>query len=179
MDKDVKYVIYIVTGIIALIFSLLTYISKKKSKILIIKSIADLFWALNYNFLGPQGYAGAIQHFTCVVGRDAVCYCREKNVKSFNNKVWFFLALSLYSLIPILTFDKVGWLFLLPLTGSVISLFSLYTKNALLTKILTIPAQSFCLAYSIIVNNIFAIIGFSLMILGAIIGLLNHLKNRK
>ena len=176
--EQISYILYIATGIIALLFALLTYLFRKKIKILVGKTFTDGFFALNYLFQGSLAISGVFQH-TISIFRDLASIENEKNNKAFSRQVWKYIICASYVIIPIFTWSEVGWICLLPMVGSMISTFSLFSKNTTITKILTIPAQSFCLAYSIIIQNYFGSTAYAIMIISAIIGLINDKINKK
>lgn len=189
MADTVKYVFYIITGIIALALAVIVFLSRKHHKILGHKTILDLFWTINF-LLTPSGagIAGVVQNAVSVT-RDSVCVLKERKINLFIYRWWMYIFMGLFIIVPVLSWspltdklnalygwENAGWISLIPCIGSEFSVISLFAKTTKVTKGFSIPCNSLCLIYSIICQNIFGIIGYSFMIISAIVGLIREPK---
>ena len=173
---DVLNILYIVTGVLALIIALGVFILKDKKSIRLAKLSDDFCWTVNYFCKGSTAQTGVAQNVISVF-RDLIFYYRARGSKWADSAAWCIIFVVFYMSMPIYTWA--GWYSLLPAVGSSISTVGLYLKNTQVTRWLTLPAQFLCLIYALIVENYFAMFGNLFLFLSAFIGLLLEARRRR
>lgn len=168
---------------------LFTFISNKRSRILILKLVSDVFGIANAAFVGFRVAAVFIDLFA--IGREAVFYNRTRH-KWADHKAWLFLFLFLAALTPLGDFAVRGSftvLSLLPAAGTLIATAALFDKNTLRIKLLVIVAHIPYLFYHALVPgegggavwslNLPGFIGSAIPIVSAILGIANESRAKK
>ena len=131
-----------VFGILGITVSIIIYQQKNRKKLLLWKLCSDIVWMIQYLLLGKLTGAGV-----CVVGAVRESVFLNKHRRWAQSKLWllFFLALSI--VLSMLTWGSAYSV--LPLTASVIAVFSFWRGNPTLTKILAYPICVCMLIYDI------------------------------
>lgn len=152
-------------GALAIATSLIIYSRKTRGKLILFKSLQDIFWVVHY-LLIPE-YSAAATNGLCFV-RESVFY-RVKNQKW--DRILLFCFLALYLLSAVLTWKNIFSLF--PAVSSSISTVAFWVKNPRNTKKLAIIAASCTLVYNItLANSVAVYIGVAFTIFTSVFSLL-------
>ncbi len=162
-----------ILGILIMIENFFIYFSRSRKNILIFKLISDVANVFSQSFLGA--YTGAALN-GLGIARETVFYNRDKH-KWASSRIWLGVFVVAVIVTSILTWG--GPISLLPMCGSVIAVVGFYTMKPMLTRVLGIFAQGAYLIYSIFTFQIGAIIGNSIMVLSAIIGIIRDVFFKK
>ena len=152
-------------GVLGIIVNFLIYQQRDRKKLLRVKLLSDLTWAVHYGLLTAfSGMAvtlvGAARETTFILTDD-----KEKGRKYF---------LVGFAVIAIVTsaLSMKDWFGLLPALASLIAVFSYWQQNPRVTKILGLPISSTMLIYDIvrlsymgIVNEIFTVISIAITLI--------------
>ena len=164
-----------IVGFFAIAEGFLIFISNKREKILTFKLIDDVLWSACYFLQGAV--TGGI---TCIVGifRESVFLCREKH-KWADSVFWlfFFLVASLIS--PTVECLSAGHFIprtLLPATGTGLAIVGNFNKKPMVMKVISIFANGLYLIYGFTISSVSVIIGDTVLILSAIIGIIREKK---
>ena len=136
-----------IIGYIAIFEGIFIFISKKRSRIIILKFISDFLWAINHFLL--KAYSGAFL-FVSGMARETVFFFRGK-YKWANSKLWLFLFLILSIISPLLKWQ--GLVTILPAIGTIIAVFGFYSQKTMTNKSLNLIAQLLWLIYGICIMN--------------------------
>ena len=129
-------------GIVGIIISIIIYQQRKGRKLLIWKLVSDVVWLLQYALLGK--YTGAAVCGVAIV-RESVFLNQHR--KWAASKLWLLVFVALSVVLSIYTWGNIYSL--LPMTASVIAVFSFWRGNPTLTKILAYPICFCMLTYDI------------------------------
>ncbi len=178
-----------IAGWVQVAVCLFTFISNKRSRILILKLVCDVFSMINSAFTGFR--AAAVFINVCLIGREAVFFNRTRH-KWADHKAWLFLFMFLAVLTPAADFAVRGsftFLSLLPAAGTLITTAALFDKNTLRIKTLMIVAHIPYLFYHALVPgegggavwslNLPGFIGSAIPIVSAVIGIANEFRAKK
>ena len=159
-------------GTIAVIIWALSIQNKEKEKILIFQTIANIFYTIQYFILKSTtaSLLCLISAIRCIV------FSKEetKNNKISNKTFAFFLIIAL--IIGILTFKNI--LDIIPITCTVLYMYSLLQNNIKITRYIFIIAAIFLMYYNYQVVAYIAIIGNIMDIVSAIISIIRFRKNK-
>lgn len=164
-----------IIGFVAIAEGILIFISNKRQKILFYKMISDALWSVS-DFL--QG--GTTAGITCGMGvfREIVFINREKH-KWADNPLWLLLFLVISLISPTVECLQAGrFLFrtLLPATGTALAIFGYYNKNPMVMKWISIIANGLYLIYGAALGSVSIVIGDTILILSAVIGIILEKK---
>lgn len=165
-------VIGTVCGIICIFLAIINYIFTDRNKIIIVKGLSDITNGLNNLCYGK--IAPTILNFIGL-GRETVFFFRGKK-KWADSVVWMyvFMAAMVGTPVVINIIEGWNWMELLPAGASFFSVYGLYSKNTVTTKICIIAAQIMHTIYQGWVGNITAFITSVMPIISAIIGLIRE-----
>lgn len=160
-----------VIGAIAVVENLFIFAALKRKNILKLKFLSDVLWFFNFLFLGAL--TGAVLNVIAML-RETVFSLRGKN-KIASHIIWLpvFMILTLIS--PALDCIKQGAFIpmtLLPATGSIMTVYSLYQDNPKVTRIIALFAQTLWLIYAAMLFNVTAFLSNALQIVSALIGII-------
>lgn len=158
-------------GYIALFEGVFIFVSKKRSKIIILKFISDFLWAINHFLL--KAYSGAFL-FVSGMARETVFFFRGK-YKWANSKLWLILFLILSIISPLLKWQ--GVVTILPAIGTIFAVFGFYSQRTMVTKSLNLVGQLLWLIYAICIMNYQNAFSSLLGILSGLIGIINEKTN--
>lgn len=167
------YIIGQVFGICLAALAFLVYVQKSRGKILVTKMILDILNMLQALMVGA--FTGSVINGIAVF-REIVFYNKTKR-KWARSRIWLAVFICLMAVGSLLSWQ--GYVSLLPAIGSSLVVIGFYCTSPKLVRILGIIGQSFWVLYSVFILNIGGIIGSSLTIVGAVIGLVNDYKNKK
>ena len=179
-----------VFGWINVTISLTTYVSTKRSRILLLKLTSDIFNAFNMALCNFR-VAGAVTSVVCI-GRETVFYNRTRH-KWADHRFWLFLFMGLMMTAPLIDFWVRGsflWLSLLPTVGSLVAAVGLFIKSTMRTKILVFFAQFPYLVYNMLAvteesagavvfsPNMPGLIGTAIPMISSVVGIANEFIQR-
>lgn len=171
--NSVMHCVYLVSGVIALAFTLILFLYKEKKRILQAKLSCDVLWTINYFVEGSIAYTGALQNLICML-RETIFLFRAKGKRWADSPLWCIMFCLFYMIMPFFTWA--GWFSVLPSISSMISSVSLFVKNPQLTRWLMIPSQIVSIIYVVMVGNLFGVLSGSFMIVSAVSGIILRKK---
>ena len=174
-ENSALYILYIITGVLAIIFTFFILIWKKRNLMLIFKLADDVLWSLNFFFKGAIAFTGCAQN-GIAIAREIIFYFKGKK-KWASHPIWLILFILFFATMPIYTWA--GWISILPAIASILSTIGFYFKNPFHTRLINLAVQSISITYAVLVWNIFSLICASVMLLSAIIGLIIDLVSMK
>lgn len=157
-------------GLMGMFFLFAIYQQKKREKLIVNKLLADICWTIHYLLLG--GFAGMIPNLLGIF-RELIFIKREEKPWA-NRKIWPILFIVLGWCMGICTFKNIYNI--LPIAASSLVTVSLWVKNPILTKIITVPVCISFLFYDILVSSYIGVINETISIVSIII---SFLKERK
>lgn len=152
-------------GILIAPLGLFTYSSKKRGSILFVKGTTDVLSTIQQAIIGA--YTGASLTLIAVFRSFVFFYREKKNWASHKFWLWFFVVVM--GVTPLFTWAGIESL--LPMAGSVISVFGFYSLNPHNTRISALFGHGFWLSYGIFHLNYGTILSNVIYITAAIIGL--------
>ncbi len=159
-----------ILGGFGIIFSILTFISKKYVPLLIFKSTQQIFFAVQYILLCEL--TGAMMNFIGFTQNITFVICQKKNIKTtFFQALFAIIAL----VVGIITYKN--WLSIIAIIAKVISTIAYGIKNTVLLKSIVLFSTVCWLVYNVIVGSIAGLINDSLTIATIIFSLTIYLKN--
>ncbi len=140
-----------IIGVLGIAVNFLIYQQKDRKKLLIVKLISDIAWALHYGLL--TAFSGMA---VCIVGgaRETTFFLTE-NKK--DKRKYFLIAFCLIACVTSALTMK-DWFGLLPALASLIAVFSYWQQNPTLTKIFGVPISISMLVYDFMRFSIFGFI---------------------
>ena len=168
-------------GVVAVIETLLIYISNRRERILALKMLSDILWSVQYLLFGSL--TGGI---LCgiAIGRDFVFLNRGRRKWADHTAwLWVFIALMMISPVVDSVVNGFRFLYLLPAVGSAMAVVALFVKNTVATKSIMLVCSLLYLIYNIVTGNFMSIVGSVAPIISTTVGLIHELisaiKRRK
>ena len=152
-----------ILGIGAMVSLFVSHQSKSRKGILLGKLSADLFWSAHYICLGA--IAGMIPNFVGIF-REAV-FINQSKYEIFSKTFWPILFIGTNLTLGVFSFHN--WFDVLPILASAFVTLSLWIKNPILTKCISVPVSIAFLAYDIFVGSYMGMINESVAIMSLII----------
>lgn len=154
----------------ALLSLFLIYQQKERKKLLLCKLSADLCWVVHYLCLSAFG--GAIPNFVGIF-RELI-FVKREDKRWANSILWpiFFIVLNL----TLGVFTLSSPINLLPITVSVFVTVSLWLKNPVITKIISIPVSVAFLIYDILVGSYIGTLNETIAIVSIVISFVKECK---
>ncbi|MBQ9115437.1 MAG: YgjV family protein [Clostridia bacterium] len=165
--KDVPLPIQLF-GFAGVLLAFFIYIFKDRKKILITKLIADTCWVIHYFGIGATS-GGAIN--IVAMGRETVFLNKKRKWASY--PIWPAIFVSATVVSSIISWQ--GPLSILPMVGSAVAAFALWSTKPLLIRLISIPSTSLWLIYALISGSLPATICNILSISAMLIGLARDL----
>lgn len=168
--KTAKFFIAIVFGVLGIIANAVIYQQKNRKKLLTVKLISDVIWAIHYYCL--YAYSGAM---VCVIGiiRESVFINSDK--KWAKSKLWLCLFLLLNLITGILNWKSV-WN-VLPCIAGIISVISFWIGNPSKTRYLSFPISALFFTYNVVVKSYAGIANEIATFTSVIIGIIRFKRN--
>ncbi|HBJ11014.1 MAG TPA: hypothetical protein DDY61_04860 [Ruminococcaceae bacterium] len=160
-------------GVGAMISLFIGYQQNERKKLVAAKLSADAFWVVHYLLLG--GIAGMIPNFIGIF-REIVFINRE-NKKWADKVIWPAVFIIISWVMGIFTFRSA--FNILPIAASTFVTVSLWLKNPIITKIITVPVCLAFLVYDVYVGSVIGIINESVSVISIIISFLKNIHNKK
>ncbi len=160
-------------GVGAMISLFIGYQQSERKKLVAAKLSADAFWVVHYLLLG--GIAGMIPNFIGIF-REIVFINRE-NKKWADKVIWPAAFIIISWVMGIFTFRSA--FNILPIAASTFVTVSLWLKNPIITKIITVPVCLAFLVYDVYVGSVIGIINESVSVISIIISFLKNIHNKK
>lgn len=165
-------------GVVAIIVSFFLFLSTKRERILAVKFVTDILWAVNFFMLG--GWTGGILN-VIGMGREIVFINRDK--KKWASSPWwlvFFILISLISpSVELLKLGEISVIPLLPAIGSVAAVILFYSRKPIVMKWMSLAVYILWAVYDLAVKNYAALISEIITLVSGIIGLSREYKLRK
>jgi len=160
-------------GIGAMASLFITYQQNERKNLILYKMCADLCWVFHYLCLGA--YGGAIPNFVGIF-RELV-FVRRGKARWAESVLWPIVFICANFLLGIRTFEAP--INLLPICASALVTVSLWLKNPLLTKLLTIPVCTSFLIYDVYAGSWIGVINESFTILSILLSFVKNIKKEK
>ena len=170
------HTVFLISGILALVVSLITYAVKEKIQILHCRLVTDTLWIICYLCEGTFAFTGAANSATCLI-RDTIFCFKAKGKRWASHTIWCVIFCLFYA--AMLLYAWTGPLSIFTALSSIISTIALFTKNVHLTRWLTILCMMVSAVYIISVGNYFNLLANICSIISAIIGLFRDAKTKK
>jgi len=142
-----------VIGIIAIISSFFIYVSNDRKKIILVKGISDVLWAVNSFMIGA--FTGGVLNGVMVF-REFVFYNRLDK-KWAQSRIWLYFFCMVCFVSPVIEIIKTGSFVILPFfpaCGSVAAVYGFYAKKPSTIRALNVVTAVPWLIYSAYMNNI-------------------------
>lgn len=168
-----EYIFSQICVLIAVVFFSASYLTKKRSFILLYLSIAALFYGLEYLLLGSV--TGFIVNLVAIF-RGIIYYVELKYCKK-NSLCSLLLIESLVITVGLETWSSVA-LSLLPILANLIFGYSVWQKNNLVFRVLSIFASIIWITFNILVFSVLGIIQEIAVLIIEIIGFIKCYKKK-
>lgn len=165
-------IVSIVCGGLGIIVNALIFQQTSRDNILKFKFASDVLWGLQYLFKGA--YSGLA--IACIGMIREIIFMNYKH-RWARSKLWLVLFIGLSLVSPIMTWA--GWISLLPMTASVISVIAFWISRPLLTKLFGFPISVCQLTYGIAFQMPMSIINEILSLVSSSIGLIRYKREKK
>lgn len=169
--EDRLFLIAQIVGIIAVVFTFLSYQAKTQKKLITVQSIATAAFALHYFMLGTL--AGAVSNIICIFRNIAYCN-KDKRIFSGKYVPYVFAAL-------IAGFGALAWQgpeSLLIIIGIMINTVAMATDNPQHFRMSILLTSTMVLTYNILVISLGGILNECIAIISSVIGLIRY-RNRR
>ena len=155
-------------GVLGLIFSILSWNSSTRKKILELQSVNSILFFIHYILLGA--FPGAVMNLVSLA-RNQV-FVRKDNQKWASYKAWFyvFILLSLLGL----TLSWQGTISILPAVGVIIGTYGVYQENPARIRFLILIACFVWIPYTIVVKSYPGLVSQLVAISGILLGMYRH-----
>lgn len=156
-----------VIGFLGIGANVLIYQQKTGKKLLILKLISDVLWAIHYLFIGAYS---AVVIATVGILRESVFFNQDK--KWAKSRLWllFFVFVSVVGSI----FTWKGIFSLFPMFASVISVISFGLNKPYLSRILALPISFFMMTYDIVFSSYMGILNECFTLTSTVIALIRY-----
>lgn len=168
---DRLFLIAQIVGIIAVVFTFLSYQARTQKKLITVQSIATAAFALHYLMLGTL--AGAVSNIICIFRNIAYCN-KDKRIFSGKYVPYVFAAL-------VATFGALAWqgpesLFII--VGIMINTVAMATDNPQHFRMSILLTSTMVLTYNILVISLGGILNECIAIISSVIGLIRYRSRR-
>ena len=156
-----------IIGFLGIGANALIYQQKTGKRLLMLKLISDVLWALHYFLIG--GYSATV---IAVLGvfRESVFFNQDK--KWAQSRLWLLLFIVISIIGSILTLKGIFSLF--PMLASVISVISFGFNKPKLSRILAIPISCLMMTYDIVFSSYMGIVNECFTLTSTIIALIRY-----
>lgn len=173
---------YIVSQILMLIgyvFIGLSYIEKKRSRLLVLLICSSIAMGIGFGFLSAWTGFGV-----CMVGivRDSVNYLVDKkrtDPKKITGPDYFLLVLWLVAYVVIALLTETGIYTWFAMISMVIYAVSVWQRNVFIYRVLGIFVAIFWMLYCVYEQNLVGVIFETCLFIASIIGIFLYIKNNK
>lgn len=162
-------------GAAAVIENAFLYVPVKRERIIVLKLISDLMWAVNYLLLGK--FTGTALN-TIAAARECVFYQRGK-YKWADSVLWVGLFIMLVLISPVLEWLTAGVFTVVPLlaaVGSTILVVALFQKNTRVIKLMTLAGLVLWLTYAALSGNVPGVVNNLVCIVSCVIGIVREFR---
>ena len=172
-DKGTMWVIGQIFGLVISVFGFFVYFAKNRNRLLVVKLCYD-FCSIAQSIM-ISALTGALINGVAVF-REIVFFNRDKH-KWASYRIWLYVFVVLMGASPALTWQ--GLPSILPAIGSALAVIGFYCRDTHHTRIIGLFAQSFWLAYTILIPNIGGIIANIIQLTAATLGLIRDHRDKK
>ena len=167
LAADPVYLIAQILGIIAVIFTFLSYQAKTQRKLIIVQSAATLVFSIHYLMLGA--IAGAILNLVCIIRNFIYC---NRGVKIFANKYVPYALAVVIAALGALSWQGLPTVLLM--VALMINTVIMSMDDAQLLRKSILFTSSMILIYDIIIVSIGGSINESIAIISSVIGIIRY-----
>lgn len=162
-------------GVIALIFWVISIQTKNKTKLLKFQNIANLFYAIQYVFLGAFSATG----MNCISMLKGITFLKNEKMKKQSSKRQLAIFSILIIAIGIITFQS--WYSIIPIVITLAYTYSTWQKNATIIRITFLVAAIGWIVFNTIVGAYSPLIGNLIEVASGIIAIIKFdiLKKEK
>ena len=167
----------IIVGLCASVESLFIYVSNRRERIIAMKIVSDVLWAVHYALFG----SATASLLNCLaIGRETVFYNRGRK-KWADSRIWMWVFIAAMLSSPVLESVTSGFrlLLLLPAVGSALAVVGFYCKNTVATKLLLFASTLLYLIYNTAEGNAMGVIGTIGPIVSTLAGLIHEIAARR
>ena len=162
-------------GAVAIVSSFFIYVSNNRKKIILVKGVSDVLWAVNSFLIGA--FTGGMLNLIMVF-REFVFYHRLDK-KWAQHKIWLYVFCMVCFVSPVLEIIKTGSFAILPFfpaCGSVAAVFGFYAKKPSTIRALNVVTAVPWIIYSAYMNNITSCISGLVALCSILIGTIRAKK---
>ena len=161
-----NYLISQILVILATFFISVTYIEKKRKKILILFIFYSILYGIHYLLLGAL--TGFLMNIVSII-RNIIFYINEK--KNKENKISFLIILFII-IISFGIFSYKDLFSIISISASLMSTYSIWQKNIRLYRLIAIIVSICFIIYAIHINSLFAIITEIILLITELTGII-------
>ncbi len=179
--KGPAFVVGQIVGVLIILWSFFIYIQKEHDRILVCKLVSDVLSVLQLILCGAYSGAG-VNVVMCA--REIVFLNRGKH-RWADSRWWLYLFIAFIMVVPFVTggqkpFSPMWFINALPAFGSGIAVIGLYSKNAHVTRLLSLAGISLWLIYVTVLQNWIQIVSNGVSICSILVGLLgDRIRHKK
>lgn len=140
-------------GVIALVFWVISIQTKNKTKLLKLQNIANLFYAIQYAFLGAFSATG----MNCISLLKGIVFLKSEKSQKQSSKIQLIIFSILIIAIGIITFQT--WYSIIPIIITLAYTYSTWQKNATIIRITFLVAAIGWIIFNTIVGAYSPLIG--------------------
>ncbi len=160
-------------GILAMVFSILTWQMGSHKKMMVMQIICASAFVVHYLLIGA--YTGAVVNGVAVV-RNVIFYHRDK--KCFSGNIWVVLFALFMAVGGTLSGYREGWISLFMIVGMVVNTLSLSCTEPQKARKIILIASPLMLVYNILTLSIGGIINETLSEISTVIALVRTAKKK-
>jgi|SRR5574344_963193 hypothetical protein len=140
-------------GVVALIFWVISIQTKNKTKLLKLQNVANLFYAIQYAFLGAFSATG----MNCISLLKGIVFLKSEKSQKQSSKIQLTIFSGLIIAIGIITFQT--WYSIIPIIITLAYTYSTWQKNATIIRITFLVAAIGWIIFNTIVGAYSPLIG--------------------
>ena len=157
-------------GIVAMIFSILSFQCKTRKRLLVMQTITVILFGVHYLMLGAV--TGAALNATSVV-RNLIFYNKDK--RFFSEKIWMPVFVGMNIIMGIMFWQS--WLSVFFIIGMVFNTISMSLSDSQKVRGMMLVSSPFILLYSLLSGSIGGVVNELLSEASMITGILKYRKN--
>lgn len=168
-----EYILSQICVLVAVIFFSATYFTKSHNKVLLLTSIAALFYGLEYLLLGSL--TGFVLNLIAIVR--GLVFFLEKKLKNKNSVISFVIIEILIIVFGVLTWKSVC-ISLLPIIANVLFCYAVWQNNNFVFRIMSLIYSGIWITFNIILMSVLGIITEIAILIVEIAGFALYLRGK-
>ena len=172
ITQDPIYLTAQLIGIVAVIFTFISYQARTQRRLIVVQSVATSTFALHYVMIGS--YVAALSNAVCVLRNFIYC---NRDKKAFSGRYVPYLLALLIAALGALSWQ--GPASLLMIAALMINTVIMSMDNAQLLRKSILLTSTMILIYDIIVMSVGGIINESVALVSAVIGIIRYRRGNR